>query len=125
VHAPEPLHWSSVHTLLSSVHGEFAASKQLSRPSLQASAHSLPAAHGSPECVHVPPAQTSVPLQNVLSSHASVLFGCAQAPAPSHVSSVQKLPSLVHGVPAASLQVSPASLHVSAHSPPLEHGLPV
>ena len=51
--------------------------------------------------------------------------GCAHAPAPSHTSSVQTLPSLVQGVAAAVWQLSAASLQLLSHSGPPAHGSPL
>src|SRR5689334_4911646 len=73
-HAPDPSHSSTVQALESAVHAEPAATKQFWLASLQMSAHSGPPAHGSPACVHVPPAQVSTPLQKIPSSHGFVLF---------------------------------------------------
>src|SRR5262249_26866972 len=98
---------------------------QLSAASLHASAHSDPPAQGLPVCwAHAPPLHVSVPLQKRLSLHGSVLGGCAHAPLPLHASSVQPLPSSVHGVPPGSKQLPADSLHASAHSGPLAHGSP-
>ena len=45
------------------------------------SAQSAPPVHGSPACTEqFPPLHVSVPLQNTLSSHDALLFGCVQEP---------------------------------------------
>src|SRR5439155_11159840 len=124
-HVPSPSHWSSVQTSPSSVHGVSAVVRQLWAASLQVSLHSGPLAHGSPLCVQTPPLQVSVPLQKRLSLQEAVLFGCVQAPAPLHTSSVQTLPSLVQAVPAAVWQLWADSLYVLLHSRPLAHGSPL
>src|SRR4029078_5807257 len=90
-HAPLPSHSSSVQTLPSSVQEVPAASKKFSPLSLQRSAHSPPPRHGLPACPQALAAHVSTPLQNTPSSHAAVLLGCAQTPAPLHASSVQTL----------------------------------
>src|SRR5262249_30173232 len=83
--------------------GSFAV--QLSSTSLQEAAQLLSPVlsgrHGSPEWTEqLPPEHVSVPLQNRLSVHGAVLFGCVQVPVALHLSSVQTLRSLVHAVPA-------------------------
>src|SRR5262249_20208424 len=81
-HAPAPLHWSSVHTLPSSVHDVPLGLKQSLAVSSQRFAHSGPPVHGLPACVHTPPLQTSAPSQKSPSSHGAVLFGWMHVPAP-------------------------------------------
>src|SRR6185369_1378398 len=95
---PVPEQWSSVQSLTSSVHGVLLSEKHVSASSSHVSAHSPPARHGSPACVQVPLAQTSVPLQNVASSHGAVLFVWPHVPLPSQRSSVQTFESLAQGV---------------------------
>ena len=65
-----------------------------------------------------------MPLQNNPSLHGSLFAGCAHAPRPSQTSSVQEFESAVHGVPAATAQLSLASVHEPPHSPPPAHGSP-
>src|SRR5439155_9003342 len=125
VQVPSPSHWSSVQTSPSSVHGVSAAVWQPCAASLQVLSHSGPPAHGSPPCVQVPPLHVSVPLQKRPSLQEAVLLGCVQAPAPLHTSSVQTLPSSVHGTLAGVWQLSAASLDRSLHSAPPVHGSPL
>ena len=90
------------------------------------SAQSAPPVHGSPACTEqFPPLHVSVPLQNTLSSHDALLFGCVQEPLPLQMSFVQTLPSLVHAEPEDALQLSAASWHTFAHTAPPVHGSPV
>jgi len=100
VHAPAPLHTSSVQTLPSLVQAVPAPAWQSWAASLHELLHSAPPVHGSPLCVQVPPLQVSVPLQKSPSSQEAVFGVCAQVPAPLQASSVQTLPSLVQAVPA-------------------------
>ena len=73
-------------------------SKQLSVASWQV-LHSV-SGQGSPAWKEqLPPLQMSAPLQKMPSSHGLLLFGCAQAPAPSQVSLVHTFPSSVQAVP--------------------------
>jgi hypothetical protein len=95
VHAPTPSQTSSVQSLPSSVQGVAAGSLQLSALSLQRSAHSPPArarvaGRARSTCR---PSKCRCQLQNNESVHEAVLFGCRQFAAPSHISSVQTLPS--------------------------------
>src|SRR5262245_10088699 len=78
---------------------------------------------------HSPPAHVS-PVEHALpSSHGSVFGACRQAPAPSHASSVQRLPSPVHAVPADSggWTQAPAPSQTSAVQTfaSAEHALPL
>jgi hypothetical protein len=105
--APSPSHWSFVHELLSPVQPVPAATAQLPLPpvvSLQWLLHSPPPAQGLPAWVHAPPLQTSAPSQKCPLSHGAALLGCVQAPAPSHLSSVQGLSSLAQAVSAVTWQ---------------------
>jgi hypothetical protein len=104
--APLPLQTSSVQGLLSVAQGVFAAVKQSIAVSLQLLLHCGPPVHGLPACTtQLPPLQVSAPLQNTPSLHGSVLAGWVHEPLPLHLSSVQPLPSSVHGVFTGALQV--------------------
>src|SRR5262245_4099800 len=120
-------HSSNVHTSPSSVHAEPSGSapRQLSATSLHVSEQSASPSgptHGSPLLmVHAPPEPVSGPVQTRPSSHAELLFGWSHTPAPSHWSSVQTLPSSVHGVPESlsGCTQAPEPLHWSSvHSLP-------
>jgi hypothetical protein len=80
--APAPSHASTLHGLPSVLHGVPLGSKQSSAASLQRSAHSDPAVHGSPVCPQVPPLQVSVPVQKSPSSHGAVFAGWMHVPVP-------------------------------------------
>src|SRR6185369_3023518 len=76
-----------------------------------------PPVHGSPACwEQVPPLQVSAPLQKTPSLQDTALFGCEQLPLPSQTSLVQPFASVVQTVPAATKQLSAASLQTLLHS---------
>ena len=122
---PPPLHTSEVQRLPSSSQGVPAGSRHVRPASSQVSAQSRPSAHGSPAWpLQAPPLQTSSPLQNTPSSQETPLAaGWVQAPAPSHTSSVQTLPSSAQALPPDSSwqveeQQSPPSVLPSSHCSP-------
>ena len=122
---PDPLHWSFVQPLPSSVQVVPDGAKQSSAVSLHTAAHSAPPAQGSPAWTpQVPPLHVSAPLQKTPSSHGAVLLECAQLPEPLHWSLVQPLPSSVQAVPPGAKQSSAASSQVDAHSLPPAQGSP-
>jgi hypothetical protein len=63
-------------------------------------------------------------LQKRPSLQGASFAGCVHTPVPSQRSSVQLLPSPVHGVPRGEKQVWAASLQLLAHSPAPAHGFP-
>jgi hypothetical protein len=78
-HEPEPLHWSTVHGLLSVEHEVPEAAKQLSLASLQVLLHSPPAEHGLPLPTQVPvELQDEVAVQNRPSLHGEPLASYVQ-----------------------------------------------
>jgi hypothetical protein len=98
--------------------------RHASSSSLQVSPQALVGGQvGSP--MQLLSSQRSPVVQNSPSSHAPVLGSCAHVPSPSQASSVQTLPSDEHGVPAATRQVSAASLQTLLHSGFDVHGLPL
>src|SRR4029434_6867758 len=101
-HAPRPSHSSFVQTLKSSEH---AVPSSLGSHSAPISSHAVlhsKNAQGSPLWKsQLPPTQKSRPLQNIPSSQGTKkLAGWPHIPRPSQTSSVQTLPSSVHGTPA-------------------------
>jgi hypothetical protein len=116
VQVPNPLHTSSVHTLLSLVHVAPLSARQLSTDSLQMFWHTAPPVHGSPLWIEqLLPPQVSLPLQNRPSLHGDEFALCRHVPDALQMSVVHTLLSLAHGVFGATLSAvhAPSPSHVS------------